>query len=185
MGFFMLLRILNRTEEAVICLLLVLTTLLVFVDVIMRFGFNTGFMWTQELTLHMSAWFVLFGASYGIKAGSHIGVDAFVKLFPRNARRLLTAIGCLLALAYCGLVLYGSWIYLSKVKKIGIELEDLPIPAWIAHGMLIVGFAFLSIRILLLFWDVITGKIDGFRHADEAKDSMEIVEELKKEGLEL
>ncbi|RUM35293.1 MAG: TRAP transporter small permease, partial [Desulfobulbus sp.] len=103
----------------------------------------------------------------------------------RNARRLLTTIGCLLALAYCGLVLYGSWIYLGKVRKIGIELEDLPIPAWIAHGMLIVGFAFLSIRILLLFWDVITGKIDGFRHADEAKDSMEIVEELKKEGLEL
>ncbi len=181
----MLLRILNRTEEAVICLLLVLTTLLVFVDVIMRFGFNTGFMWTQELTLHMSAWFVLFGASYGIKVGSHIGVDAFVKLFPRNARRLLTAIGCFLSLFYCSLVLYGSWIYLGKVKKIGIELEDLPIPAWIAHGMLIVGFAFLSLRILLLLWDVITGKIDGFRHADEAKDSMEIVEELKKEGLEL
>ena len=62
-----MLRLLNRTEEAVICLLLVLTTLLVFVDVVMRFGFNTGFMWTQELTLHMSAWFVLFGASYGIK----------------------------------------------------------------------------------------------------------------------
>ncbi len=181
----MLLRILNRTEEAVICLLLVMTTLLVFVDVIMRFGFNTGFMWTQELTLHMSAWFVLFGASYGIKAGSHIGVDAFVKLFPRNARRLLTAIGCLLGLAYCGLVLYGSWIYLAKVKKIGIELEDLPIPAWLAHGMLIVGFTFLTLRIMFLLYDVITGKIDGFRHADEAKDSMEIVEELKKEGLEL
>ena len=174
----MLLRILNRTEEAVICLLLVLTTLLVFVDVIMRFGFNSGFMWTQELTLHMSAWFVLFGASYGIKVGSHIGVDAFVKLFPRTGRRILTGIGCLLGLAYCGLILYGSWIYLGKVKRIGIELEDLPIPAWIAHGMLIVGFCFLSIRIAILLWDVITDRADGFRHADEARDSMEIVKEL-------
>lgn len=180
-----MLRLLNKTEEAVICLLLALTTLLVFVDVIMRFGFNTGFMWTQELTLHMSAWFVLFGASYGIKAGSHIGVDAFVKLFPRTGRRILTAIGCLLGLFYCGLILYGSWIYLDKVKRIGIELEDIPIPAWIAHGMLIVGFSFLSIRVFLLLWDVIMNKADGFRHADEAKDSMELVEELKGEGLEL
>ncbi|HHD64000.1 MAG TPA: TRAP transporter small permease [Desulfobulbaceae bacterium] len=180
-----MLRFLNRTEEAVICLLLVLTTLLVFVDVIMRFGFNTGFMWTQELTLHMSAWFVLFGASYGIKVGSHIGVDAFVKLFPRTWRRLLSAIGCLLSLIYCGLVLYGSWIYLGKVKRIGIELEDLPIPAWIAHGMLIVGFTFLSLRIFILLWDIITNKADGFRHADEAKESMELVEELKGEGAEL
>ncbi|RUM38634.1 MAG: TRAP transporter small permease [Desulfobulbus sp.] len=180
-----MLRLLNRTEEAVICLLLTLTTLLVFVDVIMRFGFNTGFMWTQELTLHMSAWFVLFGASYGIKAGSHIGVDAFVKLFPRTGRRILSAIGCLLGLSYCGLILYGSWIYLGKVKRIGIELEDLPIPAWIAHGMLIVGFVFLSIRIALLLWDIITNKADGFRHANEAKESMELVEELKGEGAKL
>ena len=180
----MFLRLLNRTEEAVICLLLTLTTLLVFVDVVMRFGFNTGFMWTQELTLHMSAWFVLFGASYGIKAGSHIGVDAFVKLFPRGWRRLMTGVACLLALFYCSLILYGSWIYLGKVKRIGIELEDLPIPAWIAHGMLLVGFTFLSIRILLLLWDVIRDRADGFRHADEARESMELVEELKKGGSE-
>ncbi len=180
-----MLRILNRTEEAVICLLLVATTLLVFVDVIMRFGFNSGFMWTQELTLHMSAWFVLFGASYGIKVGSHIGVDAFVKLFPRTGRRILTAIGCILGLFYCGLILYGSWIYLTKVRRIGITLEDLPIPAWIAHSMLIVGFSFLTIRIFILLWDVIMDRADGFRHADEARDSMEIVEELRKEEVKI
>jgi C4-dicarboxylate transporter DctQ subunit len=45
--------------------------------------------------------------------------------------------------------------------------------------MLIVGFTFLSIRIFLLLWDVITDRADGFRHADEARDSMEIVRELK------
>lgn len=179
----MFLRILNRAEEAVIGLLLVITTLLVFVDVVMRFGFNSGFMWSQELTLHMSAWFVLFGASYGLKVGSHIGMDAFVKLFPALGRRIMTGIGCVLGLAYCALILYGSWIYLGKVKMIGIGLEDIPaLPTWVAHGMLIVGYVFLSIRLFIILWAVITGTTDGFRHADEAKDSMEIVEELKKEG---
>ena len=177
----MFLRIVNHLEEAIISILLLLTTLLVFLDVVMRFGFNTGFMWTQELTLHMSAWFVLFGTSYGIKVGSHIGVDAFVKLFPRNMRRFLTFIACILSLSYCGLVLYGSWIYLAKMKKIGIELEDLPFPTWLAHGMLLIGFIFISVRILLLLWQVIIGEADGFRHVDEAKESMEIVAELKEE----
>ena len=60
----MFMRLINRGEEVIICILLILTTLLVFLDVVMRFGFNAGFMWTQELTLHMSAWMVLFGASY-------------------------------------------------------------------------------------------------------------------------
>jgi len=177
----MFMRIVNRAEEAVICILLVLTTLLVFVDVVMRFGFNTGFMWSQELTLHMSAWFVLFGASYGLKVGSHIGMDSFIKLFPRTMRRILSGIAALLAIIYCGLIFYGSWIYLAKMKMIGIDLEDLPIPTWIAHGMLVVGFAFLIIRLLIILWSIITNKVDGFKHADEAKDSMAIVEEIQGE----
>lgn len=178
-----MLRILNRFEEAIISLLLLATTIIVFVDVVMRFGFNTGFMWSQELTLHMSAWFVLFGTSYGIKVGSHIGMDAFVKLFPSAGRRILTGIACILALVYCGLILYGSWVYLAKMHSIGIELEDLPIPAWLAHGMLLVGFTFIAIRLAIVLWDVITGKADGFKHADEAKESMEIVKDLKGEEI--
>ncbi|MBW1636539.1 MAG: TRAP transporter small permease [Deltaproteobacteria bacterium] len=177
----MFMRILNRTEEAVICILLVLTTLLVFVDVVMRFGFNTGFMWSQELTLHMSAWFVLFGASYGLKVGSHIGMDSFVRLFPRTGRRVLTAIAAILALLYCFLILEGSWVYLAKIKMIGITLEDLPLPAWIAHSMLVVGFAFLSVRLLIILWSVIKGDADGFKHADEAKESMELAKDITKE----
>ncbi len=174
-------RFINRAEEAVICILLVTTTLLVFVDVVMRFGFNSGFMWSQELTLHMSAWMVLFGASYGLKVGSHIGMDSFVKLFPRTGRRILTGIAAILALGYCGLIFYGSWIYLKKMKLIGIELEDLPIPAWLAHGMLLVGFLFLIVRLIIILLSVITGKADGFKHADEAKDSMELAEDIAKE----
>lgn len=177
----MFMRILNRAEEAVICILLVLTTLLVFIDVVMRFGFNTGFMWSQELTLHMSAWFVLFGASYGLKVGSHIGMDAFIKLFPRTVRRVLSSIAAVLAITYCSLIFYGSWIYLAKMKMIGIELEDLPIPAWIAHGLLLFGFGFLIIRLLIILWSIITDKADGFKHADEAKESMAIVEEIEAE----
>ena len=181
----MFLRILNRIEEAAIAILLVATTLLVFLDVVMRFGFNAGFLWSQELTLHMSAWFVLLGASYGLKMGSHIGMDAFVKLFPTAGRKVFTGIACITSLVYCGLILYGSWIYLKKMKMIGIELEDVPVPAWLAHGILLAGFLFLSIRLLILLYDVIFGDADGFRQVDEAKESMEIVEELSGEELKL
>jgi C4-dicarboxylate transporter DctQ subunit len=174
----MFMRIINRTEEAVICILLVAITLLVFADVVMRFGFNMGLMWSQELTLHMSAWFVLFGASYGLKVGSHIGMDAFVKLFSFNTRRLLSGFAAVLALVYCYLVLYGSWIYLAKMKKIGITMEDLPIPVWLANGMLFVGFVFLTVRLLILLFAIITGKTDGFKHADEAKESMALAKEI-------
>ncbi|MBE0583152.1 MAG: TRAP transporter small permease [Desulfofustis sp.] len=179
----MFLTIVNKIEEWIISLFLVTCTLLVFIDVVMRFGFGKAWIWSQELTLHLSAWMVLFGASYCLKLGAHIGMDAFVKIFPPIGRRILTGIGCILSLIYCWLVIYGAWIYLGKVKKLGISLEDLRfIPTWVAHGILLVGFVFLGIRLLILLWSVAFGETEVFRHADEAKESMAIVEELRKEG---
>ena len=178
----MLLRLLNKAEESIIALLLVSMTLLVFVEVVLRFGFGTGFLWSQELTLHLSAWFVLFGISYGLKVGAHIGVDAFVKLLPPHIQRITGAIAVLLSLFYCVLFLYGSWVYLEKMHMIGIELEDMPIPAWLAHSILLIGLTLFSIRLLEILWAIAKGEATGFRHHNEAEESMHLAEELSAEG---
>lgn len=174
-----MLKFFNRLEEAIICLLLASMTLLVFVEVVLRFGFSTGLMWAQELTLLLSAWMVLFGASYGIKVGSHIGVDAVVKLLPSTWRRIVSSIAVLACIAYCGLFLYGSWGYLEKIHMIGIELEDMPFPKWLAHSILIFGLGLLLLRLLVLLSQIISGKAEGFKLVDEAEDSMYLIEEAK------
>ena len=172
-------RIVNSLEETVISLLLASMTILVFVEVVLRFGFGTGLMWAQELTLHLSAWMVLFGASYGVKIGSHIGVDAFVKILPHKIQRLVSAFAVICCLAYCGLFIKGSWVYLEKMHMIGIELEDMPIPKWVGHSILLIGMVMLAWRLLQLLWEIVTGKADGFKLTDEAKESMHLVEEVK------
>lgn len=169
----------TKLEETFLSLLLVAMTLLVFAEVVMRFGFNSGIHWAQELTLLLAAWFVLYGASYGVKVGSHIGVDVFVKLLPGKAHRFFTVLAVGLCLIYCGLFLYGSWIYLSKMKMIGIELEDMPVPKWIAMSILVIGFGMLMLRFVQLGWKVVIGQVDGFHFTDEAEESMEIAKELQ------
>lgn len=177
----MLIRILNKIEESVLALLLVAITLLVFADVVMRFGFNTGFIWSQELTLLMSAWFVLFGISYGLKVGAHIGIDSFVKLFSDRVQRGFGIIAVVLSLLYCGLFGYGAWVYLTKVKRIGIDLEDLPIPTWIAHSALVLGLGLFAIRLFILLWHIVRGTATGFKRKDEAQESMHFARELAQE----
>ncbi len=172
-------RIVNNVEETVISLLLASMTLLVFVEVVMRFGFGQGIMWAQELTLHLSAWMVLFGASYGVKVGSHIGVDAFVKILPHKIHRLVSCFAVTCCLIYCGLFMKGAWIYLAKMHMIGIELEDMPIPKWIGHSILFIGMVLLAWRLLQLLWEIVTGKADGFSLTDEAKDSMHLAQEAQ------
>ena len=169
----------NKLEEGIISLLLASMALLVFVEVVMRFGFGVGIHWAQELTLILSGWMVLFGVSYGIKVGSHIGVDALVKLFSSRVRRTVAVIAILLSLIYCGLLLVGSWVYLDKLMRVGIHLEDIPIPKWMANSILFVGMIMLALRLLSLLWAVIQGRTEGFKLKDEAKESMYLAQ---KEG---
>jgi len=173
-------RIINSLEEAIIAILLASMTLLVFVEVTLRFGFNTGMMWAQELTLHLSCWMVMFGASYGIKIGSHIGVDALVRILAPRTRRIVTGLAVIAGLLYCTLIGIGAWVYLEKVYSIGIELEDMAIPKWVAHSILLIGVILIAWRLLELLWEIITGKADGFKMIDEAKESLQLAEETKK-----
>ena len=50
----------TKLEEGFLSLLLVSMTLLVFAEVVARFGFNAGIHWAQEVTLLIAAWFVLY-----------------------------------------------------------------------------------------------------------------------------
>ena len=169
----MLTRIVNRLEEGVISLLLVGTTLMVFIDVVMRFVFDAGFLWMEELTLHVSAWMVLFGASYGLKVGAHIGVDAVVRLIPPGPRRWVSVFAAILCLVYCGLFLYGAWGYLSQMYLIDVELESVAIKAWMAHSILIIGFALLAVRCFQFMMAFARGQVTTFRLANEAIDALD------------
>ncbi len=169
----MIKRLVNHLEEGVIAFLLVGMTALVVAEVIGRFVFNHGVLWIEELTLHASAWMVLFGASWALKEKAHIGVDAFVKLFSVPIQRAMGIAGVGIALGYCGVLSYGGWIYLSKIKKIGIELEDIPVQKWMAHSIMVIGLVMLSIRLLQLLWRIIKGEEIGFGHVDEADTALE------------
>lgn len=178
-----MIRLLHSLEEMFISLLLVAMTLLVFSEVIARFGFNSGIHWAQEVTLLLAAWFVLFGASYGLRTGAHICVDVALKRFPNNQQRFFALLAVVLCIIYCGFFLYGSWIYISKMKMIGIELEDIPLPKWIPMNVLIIGFSLLVIRLLSLATQIIKGKQQGFHLVSEASESMKLAKDLEQDQL--
>ncbi len=60
---------------------------------------------------------------------------------------------------------------------IGIHLQDIPIPRWMAHSFLLIGFVLLAFRLLQLLWAFILGRATGFRLANEAADALKEVAE--------
>ncbi|MDH5797947.1 MAG: TRAP transporter small permease [Paracoccaceae bacterium] len=101
----------HTIEETIIAILLGLMTLITFVNVVLRYGFNSSFIWGLEVTLICFAWLVLLGISYGFKVTSHLGVDAVINILPERGRRITALISAACCIVYALLLLKGSWDY--------------------------------------------------------------------------
>ena len=103
--------IVHSIEDSIIAVLLGLMTIVTFINVVMRYGFNSQLIWGLELTLILFAWLVLFGISYGFKVVSHLGVDAMLNLTGKSTRRGLGVLATLACILYGVLLLKGAWDY--------------------------------------------------------------------------
>lgn len=161
----------HRVEEGLIALILGVMTILTFVQVVLRYGFNSGFIWALEVNFYLFSWLVMIGISYCVRVRAHIGVDAAVKLLPPGPRRTVGILVLLLALLYTGLMIYGSFEYIHRMYIIDVEAEDIPIATWKLSLCLPLGFILLLIRLLEMGWRIFTGQSEGYELADEAHEA--------------
>lgn len=169
----MSLRWLERLEEGVIAFLLAAMTLITFAQVIARYVFNYSFVWALELVTILFAWLIFLGMSYGVRVGSHIGVDALVKTLPARTARVLVAIGALLCMVYAAIVFAGAWRYVATMYDLGIEAQDLPIQQWVPRMVLPIGFALLFLRFGQVFYRALTGQQSRLL-GDEAEEALKL-----------
>lgn len=167
-------KILDRLEEWIMSLMLLGMTALAFMQVVRRYVFNTGFPWTLELTMVLFAFMIFVGISYGVRVGSHIGVDAVVNLLPAKAHRLVSMLAVVLSLIYVGLILYGASVYVGKMMDVGVEFDDLPIERWKVLIIMPIGYCLVGFRFLQIFYKLATGQMGGLHLADEAADAMKL-----------
>ena len=102
-GFYRLLDIVM-----VMCLLVMLV--LVFTNVVLRLGFNTGIDLAEELPRFAFVWLAFIGGVVGMHRRSHLGVDMLVAALPVFGRKVCYAISQVV-MAVCSLyILYGTWL---------------------------------------------------------------------------
>jgi len=109
---------LNKFEETVIALILGVMVVVTFINVVLRYGFNTGLIWGLELVSFLFAWLVLFGISYAVKISAHLGVDALLNITAGPMRKAFMAASVLLSICYAGLLLKGAWDYWANFANL-------------------------------------------------------------------
>jgi C4-dicarboxylate transporter, DctQ subunit len=172
---------LERLEEGFIAFLLAGMTVLTFVQVIARYVFNYSYTWALELITLLFAWMIFIGIPYGVRIGSHIGVDALVRNLGARAARVTGAIAAALCLAYSVILLIASWNYVARMYEADIMAQDLPIPQWAPRAILIVSFALLILRFSQVLYRIVLGKQTRLHLGDEAAEALRHREALAAE----
>ena len=171
---------LERLEEGLIAFLLAVMTLVAFGQVVARYVFNYSFTWALELTTTLFAWLIFLGIPYGVRIGSHIGVDALVKSLGPRAARAVGTLAAALCIVYSVILLVGSWAYVAKMYSIGIEMEDLPIPQWVPRAILLVSFGLLVLRFSQVLQRILAGRETHLHLGDEAAEALRHKAEMER-----
>jgi len=142
----------NTFEENFIAILLALITIVSFSQVVARYGFNSGWGGALELTRVLFAWLILIGASYGVKQGMHLGVDALIRLFPKPLFRIAALFGALCVFLYAAMLMHAGWLQFVGAQEVtrwqtsgalgywtfmydrGTGLDDLRYPLWMQES---------------------------------------------------
>jgi len=140
--------VLDRLEEGFMALALAFMTIITFIQVVLRYVFGTGLVWSLEATTYTFAWLVLIGMSYGVRTRAHIAVDLFSNRLPFGARRAMGVTVSGLCLLYCGFMVYGSTMFIDGLFSLGNNARDIPLPRWLLIGIMPIAFLLLAFRFL-------------------------------------
>lgn len=154
--------------KAVIAALLAGMVVLVFGNVILRYAFNTGITYSEELSRLFFVWLTFLGAVVAIREHGHLGVDSLLRRLPPGGAKIAVLAGQALMLWAIWLMISGSWT--QTLINLHVSAPATGISMGVFYGA---GLAFGIPALLLVLSDmigVLTGRID-VTTAEFVKDS--------------
>jgi TRAP-type C4-dicarboxylate transport system permease small subunit len=96
--------------EIVLVLLLASMVVMVFSNVVLRYGFNSGITMSEELSRYFFVWLTFLGAIVTFRENSHLGVDILLRMLRGRARMICYVAGDLLIIFCCAIFFWGTWV---------------------------------------------------------------------------
>lgn len=164
--------IFNRLEESLMALFLVIMTVMTFLQVVLRYVFDSGLIWSLEATTYSFGWLVLLGMSNGIRANTHLAVDLVVNSLSPAVAKTAAMAAVALSLFYAGLMGYGSIIFVDRLMELGNLARDIPVPRWLLLIILPTGFGLLGFRLIQAAVEIMRGTRVALGHQESGKSNL-------------
>lgn len=116
--------------------------LITFIIVVLRYGFNLGWIAMQESVLYMHGLVFLLGAAFTLKEGGHVRIDVFYQKYSTKTKALVDVLGTIFLLLPVSLfIFFISWDYVAVSWRI---MEESSQPGGLP-------FVYISKTFLLIF----------------------------------
>ncbi len=147
----------SRLFSLLMVICLAAMVVMVFGNVVLRYGFNSGITVSEELARWLFVWMTFLGAFVALRARRHLGTNALISRLPLSGRRLCFGMSRMLMLAVCWLVVSGGW----QQTVINVHTTSAVMQA--STALLYVSavvFGLLAAVVLLHdLWQLVTGRI--------------------------
>jgi TRAP-type C4-dicarboxylate transport system permease small subunit len=178
----------SRLIELIIAILLALMVILVFSNVVLRYGFNSGITVSEELSRWFFVWMIFLGAVVAIKERAHLGTDMLVSRLPAFGKKFCLVLTYSLMIYITALFFKGSW----DQAIINLDVEAPVTGASVAwfYGSGIVFSVLTEVLLFAELYRVLAGKMSDkelvmVKESEEQGEFEELQAQLAREDAEL
>jgi len=146
-----------RLLSAIMVAFLALMVVMVFGNVVLRYGFNSGITMSEELSRWLFVWMTFLGALIALRNHAHLGTDTVVSRLPVLGKKICLGLTHVLMLYLCFLMFYGAWQQTVINWGTSSAVMEISMGWFYASGLFFSVFAFLFI--LHELWKLATGQL--------------------------
>ena len=149
---------------------LALMVVLVFGNVVLRYGFNSGITMSEELSRWLFVWVTFMGAIVAMKEGTHLGSDTLVSRLSLDGKKVCFVLAHLLMLFACWLLFKGSLDQVIINRETTSAVMEISMAYFYACGMVLAVSG--GVILLQQLWRMATGQLSedeliGIRESEE------------------
>jgi TRAP-type C4-dicarboxylate transport system permease small subunit len=138
----------EHVEEAILTVALLILVTLTSVNVILRYVFNSGLVWSDEICKYCLIYSGFFSIGYWVKHGTGIKVDALVQILPKSVQKVLYVVTQGIMLVFFCIATKAAFSQMMKIKATNQVSGTLQISMVWVYIAPTLGFAWAVFRIL-------------------------------------
>ncbi|SHT21630.1 tripartite AtP-independent periplasmic transporter subunit DctQ [Mycobacteroides abscessus subsp. abscessus] len=142
-------KILNRIEDIFIAMSIMIATLLVIVNVILRV-MGSGLTWSEELIRYLLIWVTFVGMSVCSRESEHMSIEFIPQLLKGKSYKLLMAIIYVVAIIFSFMLVWYSYLLVDFSSQTGQKTSGLGINFSIVYLIIPLSGCLLVIRYIQL-----------------------------------